>query len=266
MEIKNTLVISDLDGTLLNSEKDIDLETLKTIKNLKNKGLKFSFATSRPFMIVKRYREMIDVDIPVIVSTGSMLYNFKNNDIVCSDNLNKDVLKVVLENESKQRIVLHSNVGMIMSKSNPRYKQFVKEDNDFNPFVIEEYDLSTIECSQISILAEYTLEDALKKYSMLLKDYNVRIFDTGGAVGIINKGVSKASGIKKLASILNVEEKNIVVFGDNHNDIEMFETFENSIAMGNATNEIKKIAKDVTFDNDHNGIACALKDIFKLKD
>ena len=263
MEIKNTLVVSDLDGTLLNSEKNIDLETIKTINNLIKKGLKFTFATSRPFMIVKKYYETIDMDIPVVVSSGSMIYDFKKKDLIYSSNLSKEVIKIVLENDSRQRMVFHSSDGMIMSTKNPRFKQFVKEDYSFKPLDIEEYDLSNVKCGQISILAEYVLEDSMNKYKELLKDYDVRVFDTGGAVGIVNKDVSKANGIKKLIELINVDEKDVVVFGDGYNDIEMFNCFKNSYAMGNSIEEIKRLSKSVTYDNDHNGVAHALKDIFK---
>ncbi len=263
MEIKNTLVVSDLDGTLLNSEKNIDLETIKTINSLIKKGLKFTFATSRPFMIVKKYYEIIETDIPVIVSSGSMIYDLKKKGLLYSNTLNKDVIKIVLENDIKQKIVFHSNKGMIMSDKNPRYKQFIKEDYTFKPLDIEKYDLSNIECGQISILPEYVLEEGINKYKELLKNYDVRVFDTGGAIGIVNKDVSKASGIKKLMELIGINENNVIVFGDSYNDIEMFNCFKNSYAMGNSTEEIKKLSKSVTYDNDHNGVAHALKDIFK---
>ena len=66
---------------------------------------------------------------------------------------------------------------------------------------------------------------------------------------------SKETGIKDIAEKYTIDKKDIYCFGDDHNDIGMFEYCGNSIAMGNAIQELKNIAAYVTTSNDEDGIA-----------
>lgn len=64
----------------------------------------------------------------------------------------------------------------------------------------------------------------------------------------------KSKGIKRMVEHLDVDIKDVVVFGDEKNDLSIFISEWISIAMGNATEEIKKLATEITLDNDHDGI------------
>ena len=64
----------------------------------------------------------------------------------------------------------------------------------------------------------------------------------------------KSKGIKRMVEYLDGDIKDVVVFGDEKNDLSMFISEWTSIAMGNATEEIKNLATEITLDNDHDGI------------
>ena len=64
----------------------------------------------------------------------------------------------------------------------------------------------------------------------------------------------KSKGIKRMVEHLDGDIKDVVVFGDEKNDLSMFISEWASIAMGNATEEIKKLSTEITLDNDHDGI------------
>ena len=64
----------------------------------------------------------------------------------------------------------------------------------------------------------------------------------------------KSKGIKRMVQHLDGDIKDVVVFGDEKNDLSIFISEWISIAMGNATEEIKKLATEITLDNDHDGI------------
>ena len=75
------------------------------------------------------------------------------------------------------------------------------------------------------------------------------------------KNVSKGNAIKALCKRLQIPLEEVIVFGDSLNDKSMFEVAGYSVAMGNASDELKKIADEVTLDNNSNGIPYALKEI-----
>lgn len=76
---------------------------------------------------------------------------------------------------------------------------------------------------------------------------------------IILEDDDKSIGIKKIRDRMNIDDRDIVVFGDNTNDIKMFKPEWTSIAMGNAVDELKKVATFVTKDADDDGIEFACK-------
>ena len=125
--------------------------------------------------------------------------------------------------------------------------------------IIEDCNLEEFDYSQITVLPG-DIKGFIARYNEILKEFDLNIFECGnGGVALINKGISKASGIKILANNLNVDKDKVFVFGDNYNDIEMISEFKNSFAMANGEEEIKKLATYVTADNNHNGVAFGLK-------
>ena len=71
---------------------------------------------------------------------------------------------------------------------------------------------------------------------------------------IMDKSVSKADGIKIMLNHFNLDRKQSIAFGDNYNDVDMLDFGGLGVAMNNAPEGVKKIANDVTDDNDHDGI------------
>ena len=67
-------------------------------------------------------------------------------------------------------------------------------------------------------------------------------------------GITKGAGLESLSSYLNIPIENTIMMGDSGNDIEAFQSAGKAIAMGNATEEIKNLATEITLDNDHDGI------------
>ena len=66
--------------------------------------------------------------------------------------------------------------------------------------------------------------------------------------------ITKGAGLESLSSYLNIPIENTIMIGDSGNDIEAFQSAGKAIAMGNATEEIKNLATEITLDNDHDGI------------
>ncbi len=77
--------------------------------------------------------------------------------------------------------------------------------------------------------------------------------------------VSKANALRKACEVLNISIEDIIAFGDEQNDIPMFKLAGYSVAMGNAIDEIKSLANEVTKSNDEDGIAVALERLLNLK-
>ena len=71
-------------------------------------------------------------------------------------------------------------------------------------------------------------------------------------------GTNKASGLKFLAEYLGMAMDEVMAVGDSENDIEMLREAGLGIAMGNAADDVKSIADEITLDNEHEGVAAAI--------
>ena len=80
---------------------------------------------------------------------------------------------------------------------------------------------------------------------------------------IINKKASKGNGVKKVIDTYHINSEEVIVIGDNFNDVDMFLKAGISIAMGNAPEEVKRFASIVTDTNNQEGIQRALDSLIK---
>ena len=90
-----------------------------------------------------------------------------------------------------------------------------------------------------------------KKYSAF--------FVSPGWLEIQTAGVSKGEALKDIAKLENIELSETAAIGDGENDISMIQAAGTGVAMGNASDEIKAVAKYHTTDNDHDGVARAIE-------
>ena len=76
---------------------------------------------------------------------------------------------------------------------------------------------------------------------------------------MVNRGINKGVGLKNLMEHLHLNKDEVMYYGDNYNDVEAMSMIDHAIAMGNAVDDIKKIAEYVTDSCDSDGIYKALK-------
>lgn len=263
IKIKDILVAVDLDGTLLRDDKSIDQETIDAIHQYQKKGLRFTFVTSRPFEAVKKYIDMLSINIPVIVSSGAMLATKER--VVYCDHIDNKLKNEVLKKFDINDVFFHCKEGLVITSKNRRHIRYKEECGIFyNPLDTYVADLANMKCCQISILNNDFI-DNLWKVRELNRRYSFKYMTTSDDVIVLfNEGNDKGAGVDRLAKLLGIKSENVIVFGVDYNDLSMFERFENSVAMGNADDSIKTRAKYLTYSNEENGVIKAIEKIFKL--
>ncbi len=84
-----------------------------------------------------------------------------------------------------------------------------------------------------------------------------------GILEVVPKGISKASGLNHLLKVLDISLENLIAFGDEHNDIEMFKLAPNAYAMKNASARLTPYASEILpWTNDEDGVARQLEKLF----
>ena len=82
---------------------------------------------------------------------------------------------------------------------------------------------------------------------------------------IMSEGSHKGKAIEYLSDLLEIDRENIIAFGDNYNDLSMIEFAGTGVAMGNAEEEVKRIANHITSTNGDSGVAKAINSLVLQK-
>ncbi len=270
--MKKTLYVSDLDGTLLNKNQEISDFTAKTINYLAEKGMMFSYATARSYITASKVTSGITAKIPVIVYNGTMIVENATGEIIQANFFEKEDSDYI--NSCFKQNNIHP---IIFSYINGEEKFTYEQDkinNETKAFIAtrkgDKRDNPIVEFAEISEVFHYSCivdDDRLLALYEIFKDkyscvYYKDIYTGYMWLEIMCKGVSKASAIKQLKTILGVDY--IVAFGDGGNDLEMFKFADECYAVKNADKEIKAVATSIIESNDNDGVAKWLLDNFNV--
>lgn len=245
-----------IDGTLLNSRKEILNSTQKALNTLKKNGHEIFLATGRNKMFTNEILEYTGIANYILNNGSSSYYN---------DNL---IFEKVIDSENILKIYHKcSELGIQMTVFNDKRSYRLFEDLDdlfltamdyFKEPIPEYCDFNqlNLEIYQACIFHEEKTE----KEFLNLEIDNIRFIrwhDSG--VDILNKDTSKASSIVEIVNYLEYSLEDTITFGDDVNDLEMFSVVNTSVAMENGHNEVKNSADLITTSNDDNGIYNGLK-------
>lgn len=274
------LYVSDLDGTLLNTEKKISAYSKRELNNLIDKGLDFTIATARTPATVVDILEGINIKLPVTLMNGVIIYDLKDNkyiDIKEVDNSTVDIIIDIFEKLDKQVFIyaIKNNHLFVYHKEIINdYEQKYFDERCHKPlktFVkVDDYKEALKGAKVINFVILDNLETVKKVHDKVIKiegliaEYHQDIYGDGHYFyEVYSKKASKANGIKYLQKY--VESTEIISFGDNLNDLPMFEISTECYAMGNGVDALKKIATCTIGDNNSDSVVNFIKDRFLKK-
>lgn len=254
------IVFFDIDGTLLDDEKNLPASTKEAIFTLQKNGIYTAIATGRgPFMFSSLLKEL---NIHSFVSYNGQ-YAVSGDEVVYKNPLKTVELKRLAEETAKYN---HSLVYMDHEtlKANVEFDQRIKDGLNSLGFPHPEFDPNFYKENEIyqSLLFANENED---EYLKAFEDCHTFIRWHENALDVVPKGGSKAEGIKKMIEHLGFNLENVYAFGDGFNDIEMLQTVGTGVAMGNAHESVKMHADYVTTNVGDDGIVNGLKAVGLLE-
>ena len=263
------LIALDLDGTLLNSKKEISFITKHYLRKLAKKGHIIVIASGRPFRSIKKYYEDLKLDSPLICYNGSLLFDPKNENfpshrsmmsLSTIQSLYKDLLGEYAESvtsESDDTIyssVVDETIGRYFSTLGMKIKE-----GTFDEILNEDV------WTAIFKRTDHSLDDEIVKKVNKYPDVQVRFWgDRSPYYELYPTGVSKGDRVIEVANFYNIPKERVIAFGDADNDIDMMQKAGIGVCMKNGYPSSQKEADIITKkDNDHNGIAHTLKQLIK---
>lgn len=273
-----TLYISDLDGTLFNEHALLSEYTKKILNMLYKKEIDFSIATARTPYTINEILKDVKFRVPITVMNGVMTYDFNKKEIIRYDAINPSDLDIMIDVFSKNNITgfFYSVNGNGLDtyyenlETKARWDFYNERVNKFHkPFVkINSLDeLKNTEIVYISISDEnHVLQPAyneLKKIDGINIEYYRDIYGEGlWYMEISSSKASKGQAVKYLKNTYSYD--NLVCFGDNYNDIKMFSECDESYAVNNAKEDVKRAATGVIKSNTQDGVAKWLASKYSL--
>ncbi|WP_155287135.1 Cof-type HAD-IIB family hydrolase [Lacticaseibacillus zhaodongensis] len=254
----NKLVVFDIDGTLVNRAKHILPSSLAAIKQLQQQGVHVAIATGRNYQMAKAVIQAAGIH-DYVLCTGSAVYI--DDQVRARRTLDrKEIADLNLFTRSiGTNFLAEATSGLYADHlPDPVMEQLMAECKT-TAVARPGYALTNPIVQGLALLTS-AQEAQVPRYQHL----RFKRFGPAG-VDVLPADGSKARGIKRLADELDVQQQNIVAFGDNQNDKEMLRAAGIGIAMGHADADVRAAADWVTADSESDGIELGLRHIGWLK-
>lgn len=249
------LIVADLDGTLLKSDKSLD-DNIKDV--ISGQDYKFTIASGRSMILVKKFISELNIDLPYITNNGAEIY--QSDACVKQYSIPDDEVRFILNLVQEFDLECHANAEnciYTMGKIDlilPFRKRF-------------EGVLPIVDNASINVVCANTInkimciDKDLNKVEAFAKKINYYCEHVhceraeGNAFVIVNRQASKGKALKNLIELLHISSEEVIVFGDNYNDVSMFEAVKYSVCMENADKDVKDKATFICKSNDMNGVS-----------
>lgn len=263
------LIATDMDGTLLTSDKRMPQELPCVVRALREKGVSFAIASGRQYASLRRDLEALVNDVIFIAENGALIV--ENDTQLFIDPLPENTLAEILiaarDLESVHAVVCRAGCALVSEDAPESFVSSVKmyyESTQVVPDLIAACEGLTDVCKIAFCSMGNAATNALPPLERALGDRLAVILSGQDWVDVMKPGVNKGSAMRMLQKMRGVSIEDCMAFGDYLNDYELLESVGESYAMGNALPELKRIAKHIAPSNDEGGVMRVVKALFNL--
>lgn len=245
------LLLFDLDGTLLDSDKNISQRTLEALKACRGKGMLIGVSTSRSEQNSLAFLSELNPDI--LISSGGALVK-KGNEYIYSAEMSPRETRMMIDTARK---ICGDDCEITIDTLTDHYWNYKidpqKHDKSWGDSIYTDFK----EFSQPALKMCVEIFDDINAEALkeALPDCDCVRFSDGFWYKFTKAGVTKEKAINVVCTACNISLADIIAFGDDFADIGMLQLCGLGIAMGNAIDEVKEIADIVIGTNDQDGIA-----------
>jgi len=257
--LSDIIIVSDMDGTLLNSKKEISPENLKAIRKFRSMGGKFTIATGRTIQSFSPYADMLELDMPVILYNGAMIYDYINR---------KSLYTVYLPETAKEISIEIMNCvenlgGEVLRESGTyifRNNEYEQHHTDLCRIIPQFCELENMPSDKwLKVLFASSPENLEKLVDFIRKKrYNDVSFVKSSDIfyEMLEPSSNKGSALGIYRRLDGMDNFRFVSIGDYNNDIEMIQEADFGAVPSNAHPEIRDCA-DIVLKNscDENAVA-----------
>lgn len=266
------LVVTDLDGTLLNTNHRVDDYTKKVLQDLYNANINIVIATGRSYIDAKRVKNQLELPIPMITTNGASLYDFDDTELfkyLIDENIAKSIVNMNYKQYGSDIII------NIICEEKWLVNEKISKDHIINewaePTWKYEYStkdsINTKEISKFFFFGEH--DELVKLEEYILSNFGNMVncaFTLPFCFEIFSKKATKGNALIDLAKIKGYDLDKAIAFGDGFNDVEMLKEVKKGFIMENASDELKmkNVELEVIGPNSKSSVARKIKEIFNI--
>lgn len=247
------ILLSDLDGTLLNSNREVSSKNLDAIQHFITNGGRFGVATGRDIDNVLRLLAHVPINFYCIFSNGSVLFDKDTKKVLAERTLDKDKVLPFLQKCRKERpdigIQLHTNQGTVFFPDESAVDPQVAETHQ--PYCCKNFEqLQALSIRKLLFITPDGDMTWLKEHSEPFVSIIQRVQTSPKYFEFLPQNSSKGAMIREIRPLVSSSDI-IYGVGDFYNDKEMMETSDIGILCDNAPAELKPLAKYICKDNNN---------------
>ena len=264
------IVFSDIDGTLLNKERQLSPATIRAINSLMNK-IPFVLISARMPAAMRHLQHQLDIeDLPIISYNGALI--LVNNEVKSSTEIPVEIIEELAKWNSSHitHLSLYNNdewyvPTMDYWAKREHYNTMVAPQVKTNLEVVRSW--KTLGKGAHNIMAMGEVQNIEKTINFLETNFagHLHLYRSKDTyLEIAPKSISKFTAVEfLLKNHFNISEKEAIAFGDNYNDVEMLKNIGYGVAVGNARPEALEAANLVCEHSIDDGVAKILTRLFQ---
>lgn len=258
------LIVTDLDGTLLNKEKvvsELNCEILNRVH--REKGVELVIASGRDIYSIKEVTKCLEVDY-YICFNGAKIY--KKGELIYRKSMPENVCEDILKRGIALGLQFSATAGeeVCYTKLDNEYTRILEKTCHLKLHHIEnESEIVGKRFEKIVFTGEEEKFRIIREYVESRYGELVNIFGSGdGVIDIVNKECNKGEALKKVANDFGISCSEVMAFGDNENDLSMLDLAGCPVIMENAKIEFKKEEYNKALSNEESGVGNFVKNYF----
>ncbi|WP_378185263.1 HAD family hydrolase [Aquimarina sp. W85] len=261
------IVFTDIDGTLLNADRELSKFTIQEIRRIKSEIPVVLISSRMPSAMYHLQEQLAIIDQPLICYNGGLIVH--NNNIISSTTIPIEHVQQIVEQSIDLQVHLslyHKDEWYV--PSNDFWAKREANNTKVTPVVqdlkytVNKWNTENKGAHKIMCMGQE--ESVTKMYNYLKDNFegDLHLYRSKPTyIEIASKTISKQTAVQHLLSThYNIDIKNAVAFGDNYNDIAMIKAVGIGVAVANAKEETLKAAKHVTLHAKQDGVAQFIKD------
>ncbi|KQC29513.1 HAD family hydrolase [Flagellimonas eckloniae] len=251
---KIKMVVTDMDGTLLNSNHQVSNRFFEIFEELKRKNIQFVAASGRQYHSMVDKLRTIQDDVIFVAENGALVK--KQEEVLLTTPISRNNIDPILElfasEEDIHPILCSKDIAFLHTSSTKCLGSLSEFFSKYK--IVENLSLVDDEILKIAIYHFENAEEYIYPSVRHLED-SLKVKNSGSNwVDISHKNAHKGYAMEKLMQTYGVASDEIMVFGDYNNDLEMLRLSEYSFAMANAHPNVKKVSKFETSSNNDFGV------------